>query len=143
MGSHYGTSCRFLGNFDARVDYEVLEWPPTNGVAVTLNLWFTSSPAFSIDRESKAIEQYATWHEPKGHTSPTTDVRGSLRMRRVGNTVSMLYKSGGRWSLLGAGWSNGAPMISLQAGSSDESFGDQRGVVAFDNFVITAAQPAC
>src|SRR4029453_17124131 len=49
-----------LGNFDARVDYEVLEWPPTNGVAVTLNLWFTSSPAFSIDRESKAIEQYAT-----------------------------------------------------------------------------------
>ena len=42
-----------------------------------------------------------------------------------------------------AGWSNGAPMISLQAGSSDESFGDQRVVVAFDNFVITAAQPAC
>src|SRR4029450_2836134 len=90
-----GRAAGCLGNCDARVDYEVLEWPPTNGVAVTLNLWFTSSPAFSIDRESKAIEQYATWHEPTRHTSATTDVHGSLRMRRVGNTVSMLSQSGG------------------------------------------------
>ena len=143
MGAHYGTGCRFLGNFDARVDYEVLEWPPTNGVAVQLNLWFTTATSFSINRESKAIEQYTTWHQPNGHSSPTTDTRGSLRIRRVGNTVSMLYKSNGRWTSLGAGWSNGAPMISLQAMATDESFGDKPVRVAFDNFVITAAQPAC
>jgi DNA-binding SARP family transcriptional activator len=143
MGAHYGTSCRFLGNFDARVDYEVLEWPPTNGVAVQLNLWFTSATSFSILRESKAIEQYTTWHQPNGHSTPTTDARGSLRIRRVGNTVSMLYKANGRWTSLGAGWSNGAPMISLQAMATDESFGDKPVLIAFDNFVITAAQPAC
>jgi hypothetical protein len=143
MGGHYGTSCRFLGNFDARVDYEVLEWPPTNGVAVQLNLWFTSATSFSILRESKAIEQYTTWHQPNGHSTPTTDARGSLRIRRVGNTVSMLYKANGRWTSLGAGWSNGAPMISLQAMATDESFGDKPVLIAFDNFVITAAQPAC
>jgi hypothetical protein len=143
MGAHYGTSCRFLGDFDARVDYEVLEWPPTNGVAVQLNLWFTSATSFSILRESKAIEQYTTWHQPNGHSTPTTDARGSLRIRRVGNTVSMLYKAKGRWTSLGAGWSNGAPMISLQAMATDESFGDKPVLIAFDNFVITAAQPAC
>ncbi|HEX2434578.1 MAG TPA: BTAD domain-containing putative transcriptional regulator, partial [Gaiellaceae bacterium] len=143
MGAHYGTSCRFLGDFDARVDYEVLEWPPTNGVAVQLNLWFTSATSFSILRESKAIEQYTTWHQPNGHSTPTTDARGSLRIRRVGNTVSMLYKANGRWTSLGAGWSNGAPMISLQAMATDESFGDKPVLIAFDNFVITAAQPAC
>jgi DNA-binding SARP family transcriptional activator len=143
MGAHYGTSCRFLGDFDARVDYEVLEWPPTNGVAVQLNLWFTSATSFSILRESKAIEQYTTWHQPNGHSTPTTDARGSLRIRRVGNTVSMLYKANGRWTSLGAGWSNGAPMISLQAMATDESFGDKPVLIAFDNFEITAAQPAC
>lgn len=143
MGAHYGTSCRFLGDFDARVDYEVLEWPPTNGVAVQLNLWFTSATSFSILRESKAIEQYTTWHQPNGHSTPTTDARGSLRIRRVGNTVSMLYKANGRWTSLGAGWSNGAPMISLQAMATDESFGDKPVLIAFDNFVIMAAQPAC
>ena len=104
MGAHYGTGCRFLGNFDAQVDYEVLEWPPTNGVAVQLNLWFTNTPGFMIDRQSTAIEQYTTWHDRAGHSIPTNDVRGSLRMRRTGNTLSMLYKSGGRWKSLAAGW---------------------------------------
>jgi hypothetical protein len=143
MGADYGTSCRFLGNFDARVDYEVLEWPPANGVSIAFNLWFTSSPSFMISRDSRAIEQYSTWHVPVGHSAPTTDVRGSLRLRRVGKTVSMLYENGSGWSSLGAGWSDGAPMISLQAMATDESFGDQRVMIAFDNFSISAAQPAC
>ena len=143
MGAHYGTGCRFLGNFDVRVDYEVLDWPPTNGVFVSLNLWFTNSPSFSINRESKAIEQYTTWHDHAGHSSPTADVRGSLRMRRVGKIVSMLYKSGGSWKSLAAGWSIGAPMISLQAWSNNDLFGHKPVRIAFDNFVVTAAQPAC
>jgi DNA-binding SARP family transcriptional activator len=28
VGGHYGTRCRFPGDFDARVDYTLLEWPP-------------------------------------------------------------------------------------------------------------------
>lgn len=144
LGAHYGTQCRFLGNFDARVDYELLEWPATNGVLVQLNAWFTRRGAVAVGRQSQAWdEEYVTWADPRSNSRPTLDNRGSLRIRRVGSIISTHYKSGRQWLSLGSARTDEAPMIGVQAMTRDEWFADRPVRVAFDNFSMTATQSVC
>ena len=94
LGAHYGTQCRFLGDFDARVDFE-LGVAPLNGVQVALNAWFARRGGVMIARQSQTWdEEYMSWADPRSNSRPTLDLRGSLRVKRVGNTISTHYKSG-------------------------------------------------
>lgn len=43
VGGHYGTRCSFRGPFDARVDYELLEWLRGNGVYAGLVAYFANA----------------------------------------------------------------------------------------------------
>jgi DNA-binding SARP family transcriptional activator len=144
LGAHYGTQCRFLGDFDARVDFELLEWPPLNGVQVALNAWFTRRGGVMIARQSQAWdEEYMSWADPRSNNRPTLDARGSLRVKRVGNTISTHYKSGKEWLSLGAARTDESPMLAVQAMTTNEQFGDKPVRVAFDNFELVAQQPVC
>ena len=144
LGAHYGTQCRFVGDFDAHVDYELLDWPMPNGVAVQLNAWFTRRGAVSVGRQSQTWdEEYVTWADARGNSRPTLDTRGSLRIRRVDGTISTHYKSGRQWLSLGAARTTEAPMLAIQAMTTDETFGHKPVRVAFDNFALVADQPVC
>ncbi|HEU4865153.1 MAG TPA: AfsR/SARP family transcriptional regulator [Actinomycetota bacterium] len=144
LGAHYGTQCRFLGDFDARVDFELLEWPPLNGVQVALNAWFARRGGVMIARQSQTWdEEYMSWADPRSNSRPTLDLRGSLRVKRVGNTISTHYKSGKEWLSLGAARTDESPMLAIQAMTINEQFGDKPVRVAFDNFELVAHQPVC
>jgi hypothetical protein len=143
LGAHYGTRCRFPGDFDARVDFELLDWPAANGVYVAINAWFTQPPQLAIVRQSQTWgEEYASFW---GRTSNrrTADTTGSLRIRRVGTRFTTYHKSGGKWLALDSMLSEAAPMISIQAASTPDWFGHQAVRLAFDNFSMRAVRPAC
>jgi len=144
LSGHYGTACRFLGDFDVRVDYELLDWPAANGVLVQMSAWSTVGPQLAIARQSQTwAEEYASFSGPSVQARPSADARGTLRIKRVGNLLSTRYKSGRDWHVLGYMRSDQGPMIAVQAYSTDEWFADKRVRVAFDNFSITADQPVC
>jgi DNA-binding SARP family transcriptional activator len=144
LGAHYGTQCRFPEDFDVRVDYQLLDWPPANGVFVQLNAWFTNRPQLAIVRQSQTSgEEYATFWG--GHVSNrrTADTSGSLRIKRVGSRFTTYHKSGRTWLPLDSVLSEGAPMISIQAMSMPDWFGHKAVRVALDNFSMRAVRPAC
>jgi DNA-binding SARP family transcriptional activator len=144
LGAHYGTQCRFPGDFDVRVDYQLLDWPVMNGVIVALNAWFTNGPQLAVVRQSQAWgEEYATFWGGRTSNQRTGDVGGSLRIKHVGARFTTYEKSGGRWLALDSVLSDRAPMISIQAMSTPDFFGHRAVRVAFDNFKLRAVLPAC
>jgi DNA-binding SARP family transcriptional activator len=144
LGAHYGTSCRFPGDFDVRVDYRLLDWPAANGVYVAINAWFTKPPQLAIVRQSQAWgEEYASFWGGKTSDRRTADTTGSLRIKRVGTRFTTYHKSGGKWLPLDSVLSEGAPMISIQAQTMADWFGHKAVRVALDNFSMRAVRPAC
>lgn len=142
IDGHYGTTCRFLGDFDVRVDYELLEWPSANGVAVQLTSWYSGGGA-NVGRQSTQSEEYAATFPRAWNSIPTTDNAGTLRLTRTGSHTIARYRSGSRWLSVMIGRPTGSPMIGLQAWSDDTRFAHQRIRIAFDNFRMVADQPVC
>ena len=145
LGAHYGTGCRFPGDFDVDVDYNLLEWPSASGVLLRLNAWFTKSPQLELARQSQTWgEGYDLfWGGNRISSRSTLDTRGSLRIKRVGTRFTAYHKTGKQWLPLGSVVSAGAPMISIQAVVMPNSFGHKAVRVAFDNFEMRAFRPAC
>ena len=145
MAAQVGTSCRFLGDFDVSVSYALLDWPEANGVLVQLAAWFRSSNA-AVSRQSQRSgqENYTAWLGSSGTSVGTPDRRGALRLRRTGSQLaSYVRHPGGSWVRLWSTTARGAPMIGLQALSTDEWFADEPVTIAFDNFEMKAARPVC
>lgn len=147
IAASYGTSCRFQGDFDARVEYELLEWPVKNGVVLSFSAWFISGPQVSVVRQSQSWsnEDYGSWLGNRVESSPSSDLRGALRIRRVGTTITTFYRRpAGDWHAFQAqGGFSGAPMFGLIAFSRDDWFADKPVRVAFDNFSLTAGERVC
>jgi hypothetical protein len=144
MAAQVGTFCRFLGDFDVSVSYELVQWPPENGVMVQLSAWFLSSNAGVVRQSQRLGEHYLAWHGNSNTNVGTLDRRGGLRMKRKGSElVSYVRHPVGPWIRLSSSRATGAPMIGLQVMSTDEWFSDQPVTVALDNFEMKAAQPVC
>ena len=142
FGGDYESVCRYRGNFDLRVDYELLEWPAGNGMSLQLTISHESG-FFVLARQSHDWgEQYNSWTRD-GNLMPTTDVRGALRLRRRDGIVYSYYREGSAWSLLRTRPAQGPVSILLQAGSTDDFFGDEPVRAAFDNFSISAKSKVC
>jgi hypothetical protein len=144
MAAQVGTECRFLGDFDVSVSYELIDWPPANGVMLQLAAWFRSSN-MGIVRQSQrsGAEIYWAWHGSSGTSVGTLDRRGALRLSRVGSHVAGYIRANGRWVRIWSSTASGAPTIGLQAMSTDEWFADAPVTAAFDDFEIKAAKPVC
>jgi hypothetical protein len=143
MAAQVGTECRFLGDFDVSVSYELLDWPPGNGVALQLAAWSRSSNMGIVRQSQRAgAENYAVWGST-GTSVGTVDRRGALRLRRRGSQLASYIRSGGRWARIWSSTSSGAATIGLQALSTDEWFADVPVTAAFDDFQIKAAKPVC
>ena len=148
-GGHVGTLCTFPGNFDARVDFTLAQWPPANGISV--NLWGFFEPNnygwAGVWRSSTAQwgEQYggAVPGSPGG-SAPLTDTSGTLRVRRHDGLVKAYFLHNGKWISAASGYTTARVVITVGASSAqDPPSRSDRVVVDFNNFTVTASNPIC
>jgi len=141
IDGHYGTQCSFPGDFDARVDFELLDWPA--GAGVSVGLWAFFANAAVVRQASRQWgELYAAWVVPANGSTSLPDRSGSLRLARVDGTITAYFWHEGSWRTLVRGEDRGRAVLgpSLQ-GTPD--FGHAAVEVAFDNFSVEARELTC
>jgi hypothetical protein len=136
------------GDFDARVDYELLSWPAINDVRVVLQETLDASSGIaSVTRFNHYVnngDYYVTNFNNALYPSPwisTTDLTGTLRFTRMGQVFSGYYGVPGddeNWNLI---YSFDDPG-NLRSTPVEFGLGTYKGLpggtqVAFDNFRIT------
>jgi hypothetical protein len=121
-GVHLTTQCTFPGDFDARVDYKLAQWPADNGVSMLLSVLAGPTPT--------------VWS-----SQPGPDTTGTLRVVRHNGVITTSYLRQGSWVTVSSGKSTEPASISLSATGSQALSAPV--VVDFDNFRLTAAHPAC
>ncbi len=142
MGSGVGSQCHAVGDYDARVRYELLDWPFSNGVHVLLG---NAGTGGSIARRSESgFDDYLAYFNPVPASALTSHVSGELRFVRTGASLTAYYREGEDWVALLTGPTSTSP-TSLNVGlfSNDAIFGNQFVRVAYDDFRITASSFAC
>ncbi len=142
MGPGFGTQCRAVGDYDARVSFELLDWPASNGTHVNLG---DAGMTGSIGRRSESgFEDYLAFFNPVPAFALTSDQSGSLRLARTGSTLTAFYASGTGWVPLLSGPASTAPaLLNVHLFSNDAIFGNQFVRVAYDDFDVTAAAFEC
>ena len=145
FGGWYESVCRFSGPFDLRVDYQLPEWPTANGISLQLTVWFEGGVLVLARQSHTWGEQYNSWTRRNGPPGAvtTTDASGTLRIRRRNGFLYSYYRDGPAWSVLRIVPGEGPVSIMLQAGTTDDFFGDQPVRAAFDNFSISAKSKVC
>jgi DNA-binding SARP family transcriptional activator len=145
---HIGTQCTFPSDFDARVDYTLLEWPPGDNVWTGLSAIYADA-GVGRQNSSQWGDQYMGWVVPGGGSVPLPDTTGVVRITRVKGIETTYFLHKGTWQRIASGSSSGAAVFGLDAmWFSDSSnhnppFGQQEVKVAFDNFTVTATDPIC
>ncbi len=152
FSGYYVTKCSFAGDFDASVDYALVDWPAANGTTLALDLVFATGDIW-IGRESfSSAEVYDGMSGYRWSSLPTTDVRGALRIKRVGSRLYSYYRNLGKWSGF-ASINYGSDPVRLRlifralgpefAQASGNEFAHKDVTVAFENFVVEAPPPSC
>jgi hypothetical protein len=140
---HVGTQCSFPSDFDARVDYALLEWPAGDNIDVGLNAIYANA---AVMRESSSQwgDEYGSWVIPSNGSVALPDTSGSLRIARVDGIETTYFWHQGSWRKLASSRAAGAAVFGLQAMSDGQNaFGGQEVKVAFDNFKVRGVNPVC
>jgi DNA-binding SARP family transcriptional activator len=142
VGINTGTRCKFPGDFDARIDYALLQWPVGNGAAVSLAA-FQAGPINLISRttSSKYGDFYNAW--PDGGSVPLADASGSLRITRSNGLVRTYFLHHGQWRELGTERISGEIWIGMTLSSNSDEWQRMSVSPGFDNFVVTAPDADC
>jgi DNA-binding SARP family transcriptional activator len=146
-GGHVGTQCNFSGDFDARVDYALVQWPSSNGITVSLTAFLGPGPAvWSAQRTAIGPDEYQGYVGGKYTHVYATDWSGTLRVARAKGIITAYYLRHGSWVSLGSARNEDVASLGLQVlGGQARSvpFNGQAVVVDFDNFRVTAAGAHC
>jgi DNA-binding SARP family transcriptional activator len=152
------SQCRFVGDFDASVDFKLLRWPRTNGVVVEFvagsHLNGDDWTSVAIARQSfGSSETYAAWWPPNSQRFFRSDDRkGSLRITRRDRVLTAYYKARRpdfyqpRWRKLATVRTTGLirPVVFfLWVLSPENAFGHRTVTVALDNFFAAAEHRLC
>jgi DNA-binding SARP family transcriptional activator len=149
FGGLVGTQCKFPGDFDARVDFTLVDWPAGNGITVTLNAFLgPTNIGWQSWRRSSA-----QWGEAYGSYTGTSasvalnDAVGTLRIARDNGTITAYFLHNGAWDAITSGQNAGLATIAVSAnggpGYNVGPFIGQQVTVDFDNFTVTATNPTC
>jgi hypothetical protein len=76
---HAGTQCSFPGNFDARVEYKLLDWPAGYNVWVGLNAIYANG-AVMREPSTQFGDIYRSWVTTANGNVPLPDASGSMRI---------------------------------------------------------------
>lgn len=149
VDQHYGTNCFVRGDFDVTVEFDLLTWPASNGVNVTLGALFPPPRSNWLAVERAGGRSDGT---PEAYDSNigsqgirTDDSKGALRLRRKSGVLSGYYRYRETWVSLG---SRVAPaqanlVVSFNSGGVKPVFGHQAASAAVDNFEATADGVDC
>jgi hypothetical protein len=149
--THYGTQCLMTGDFDARVEYELLDWPTRNGVSVTFGAYIrygrdTTWAYIGRGGETAngpSYEGYGSEVALSKNSAQTADRAGTFRLRRIKGRLTAYYGNRGTWIPLASGYARGGANLILGMASRPENFGHQRAATAFDRFQATAETVSC
>jgi hypothetical protein len=134
------SNCSLSGDFDAQVDYILLNWSANNTHSVRLGARDLGT-GLGMNRSSFSSELYVFF---AGTTAvvPTSDTAGKLRLVRTGSTLSGFFFNGTSWVLVGSAvTSTGPTHFNLDLGTGNPS---APGVsIAFDNFQVNAGTISC
>jgi hypothetical protein len=140
------TRCLAHGNFDAQVDFDLVNWPPQNGVWVVLQVGGTSLNVYRVSWQFEPSEAYGAFFDPVGNTLPAMGTSGTLRLTRVGDIFTGWYRSGSSWIpiISGVGTTDDVPLTLAVANiSGAATFAGLPVTVAFDNFHVRANRVIC
>jgi hypothetical protein len=132
--------CALHGDFDAQVDYQLLDWPPANGVHLNFGTNFPQG----VGRQNMAGELIFAWFPPDVVNLPFGELSGSLRLVRRGRTISGYVRAPGGWrKLLIADDPYGDTRLQLSISSLAGEWAHQEVRVAFDDFRINSGRLSC
>jgi WD40 repeat protein len=144
FGAGVNSVCTLGGDFDLRVDYALLDWPPRNGVRVGLvagSAGITERVSDIAGVDDKYVMGIAS---ASFGVTPTTDRTGALRIVRKGDTVASYVLANGSWVALADAQTTSSPVgFAIEAWSHDSLFGHQGVRVAFSNFRGSAHSIDC
>lgn len=139
---HLVTRCEAHGDFDARMDYALVEWPANNGVYLQFGL----KPPIrdGVFRTSPQEAYEASVEGAPGTRLPTTDTTGTFRLTRTGSTVTAYVLAGESWVQLASGASTTADVtFQINVNAEEGRFQHKTVRVALDNFGLSADRLIC
>ncbi len=156
FGAAYGSICQLSGDFDMQVDFDLLTWPPANGVRVGLGTPMATMERTSFNggdgfgtREVYVVDLRGGGGGLVITPGSTGDASGKLRLGRMGNTVTGYYydpANSNPWVTLGSYSGPGMAadaQVALGSWSHDYAFADVNVAMAFDNFTVQQGRLVC
>lgn len=145
VGPAWGTQCRFDGDFDARVDFQLLDWQAAAGGHAQLSAWSVGGINSAVSRQvNQWGDQYVGNVNQQFNVATTTDAKGTVRLVRSNGVLSSYYlAAGGKWVLLEAANAPGRTMLGLQLFAMATEWLHVPIRMAFDNFSVSAPSMIC
>ena len=140
VGPSWSSQCRFEGDFDARVDYQLLDWPPAGGVHLQLASWIFPNTNSGVGRQINQYSDSYSGNVANGwDLMDTQDTQGTLRLARVGDVETAYYLAkGGGWVAVHSGKAAGETTLGLQLFGMANDWAHKQMRVALDNFSVVA-----
>lgn len=139
------SSCGVSGNFDLQVDFRLLIWPLNNRRTVRFAAQGLTTGPFGhvgVLRVSYDSELYQFRSESGVVDITTSDASGTLRLVRMGTTVSGYYHNGSNFVLIGSDSTDTNDTRVLLDFSSPEVTATSA-TIAFDNHKVNAGTVSC
>jgi hypothetical protein len=140
------TRCLAHGNFDAQVDFKLVNWPAQNGVWVSLMVGGTPYNVYRVSWQFDPSDSYGAYLPPASAVLPASGKTGTLRLTRQGDILTAYYLSGRNWIPLvsGTGPTNDVPLnLAVFNISNAATFASEPVTVSFDNFHVVADSIIC
>jgi len=139
--------CRLVGDFDVQVDYRLLQWPSPSDVNLSLD---TFPPDFSEVHGMFVFDPGSgtgiSTHFPGPINTFVQDpaTSGSLRLQRVGSTLTAYYLNNGVWTAMQSVTESTVDQLAnLNVFSNTPPFSHPDVKVAYDNFQVSSGTFAC
>ena len=143
VDTHLGSQCELTGDFELRVDYELLQWAPIGFYAALHSFWDGAGISRAANQWG---QQYIGWVPGDGFGIPTGDLRGSFRLVRTGPVVASSVRASASdpWTAVFGGSSTGVDTVyGLGLTAPGDQYTGDAATVAYDGFRVESGTFAC
>lgn len=139
---HLVAPCQLSGDFEITAHYTLVTWPGSSGVWIGIGAG--DYAVTRVSRRNGVADNYATWIAGTITQLATADMTGSLRLTRVGSTITGYYSdAAGAWVQVGSG---NTPTLALPyeiEAWSDAPFGRRDVVATIDSLTVSGTKVNC
>jgi DNA-binding SARP family transcriptional activator len=144
-GSGIVTQCKFPGDFDARVAFNLLQWPAANGARIDLTI-SQQGGAAGVELIQRVTAPWGDGYNAYPSGSSVTrlpDQSGSLRLTRSNGIVRAFFRHDSQWIKLGQKTFSGEISIGVDISAIQQDWQQEDVSAAVDNFVLKAPSGDC